>query len=75
MRGLLLTTTMLCALPGIAFAQESVDTADTPEAASGEEGLGEIVVTAQRREESSQKAAVPLSVGSAGANFENDNET
>lgn len=60
MRGFLLTTTMLCAfsglcaLSGVANAQEG--------AATTEDGLGEIVVTAQRREESSQRAAVPLSV-------------
>jgi iron complex outermembrane receptor protein len=56
MRCFLLTTTILCALPGVAFAQN----ADA--AAEDAEGLGDIVVTAQRKEESAQRAAVPLSV-------------
>jgi len=59
MRAFLLTTSMLCALPSAAFAQETDIAAET---ASDQEGLGEIVVTAQRKEESSQRAAVPLSV-------------
>ena len=59
MRAFLLTTTILCALPSVAFAQETDNAVET---ASAEEGLGEIVVTAQRKEESSQRAAVPLSV-------------
>lgn len=56
MRCFLLTTTILCALPGVALAQN----ADA--AAEDAEGLGDIVVTAQRKEESAQRAAVPLSV-------------
>ena len=56
--GLLVTTAMALALPAAASAQSSPPAEDT--ASSG--GLGDIIVTAQRRSESSQKAAVPLTV-------------
>lgn len=56
MRALLLVTSALAIIgvPSAALAQ------DAAAAAESEEGLGEIVVTAQRREESLQKAAVAL---------------
>lgn len=71
MRTLLLTTTaLLCVVPAAAQAQPAT-AQETGASASEEEanaqteaqsGLGDIVVTAQRREESSQRAAIPLSV-------------
>ncbi|WP_310533691.1 TonB-dependent receptor [Novosphingobium sp.] len=55
----LLATTAAAALTAApAFAQEAPATGN----AEAETGLGEIIVTAQRRQESSQKAAIPLSV-------------
>ena len=48
----------LCTAPAFAQTAESADSG----ANDAEAGLGDIVVTAQRRQESSQKAAVPLSV-------------
>lgn len=59
MRALLLATSAIALLvvPAAAFAQDS--TASTAEAERNE-GLGEIVVTAQRREESLQRAAVAV---------------
>ena len=60
----LLATTAFAALAASpALAQTApADAATSAEADAPQEGLGDIVVTAQRREESSQKAAVPLSV-------------
>jgi iron complex outermembrane receptor protein len=49
----------LSALPGIAFAQAEVST-ESDGASSG--GLNIIVVTAQRREETAQNAAIPIDV-------------
>ncbi len=68
MRATLLTTTaILLSLPGTAIAQKSTSQAapipaPTDHAATDEAGLGDIVVTAQRRVESSQRAAIPLAV-------------
>ena len=45
-----------------AVAQTAQSSGVAAQADAEETGLGEIIVTAQRREESSQKAAVPLSV-------------
>ena len=61
MRALLLATTVLAglAVPGTAFAQDTTDTQEASQA-SQSEGLSEIVVTAQRREESLQRAAVAV---------------
>ena len=56
----LVSTALVLSFPAIASAQ-SANTAAKPDGA-GAEGLGEIIVTAQRRSESSQKAAVPLAV-------------
>ncbi|MGE0742640.1 MAG: TonB-dependent receptor [Hyphomonadaceae bacterium] len=53
MRRILLTTAALFLAPLSAWAQE---------APAGEEGLEEIIVTAQRREENLQNAAVPVDV-------------
>ncbi len=56
---LLFTTALSLILPAAAMAQ----TTGTATAASESDGgLGEIIVTAQRKSESSQKAAIPLSV-------------
>lgn len=69
MRTLLLTTTAIFGLlPAAAMAQAGTGTVTggSEQVASGQaaaiEGLEEIVVTAQRRVESSQRAAIPLSV-------------
>jgi iron complex outermembrane receptor protein len=70
MRTILLTTAgMLLAWPAVAFAQGSTSQAapaptpsDHGDAATPTSGLGDIVVTAQRRTESAQRAAIPLSV-------------
>lgn len=63
MRNIFLTTTaIIFSLPAVAAAQTPGNTANVEDTAADVEGLGEIVVTAQRREESSQRAAVPLSV-------------
>lgn len=69
MRALLLTTTAaLLAMPGTTFAQNSSPAApvapptDHATAQAAEQGLADIVVTAQRRVESSQRAAIPLDV-------------
>ena len=61
MRALMLATTVLAGLtvPGAAWAQDQSNTAETT-ADEGNTGLGEIVVTAQRREESLQRAAVAV---------------
>jgi iron complex outermembrane receptor protein len=61
MRALLLATTVLAGLtvPGAAWAQDQSNTAETT-ADEENTGLGEIVVTAQRREESLQRAAVAV---------------
>lgn len=65
---LLLTTTALALLPQLAAAQVQTTTGAAPsEAVSAavapdQSGLGEIIVTAQRRQESSQRAAIPLNV-------------
>lgn len=60
------TTAVAALIVSPAFAQTVPEGAGPSEEATGAqpaaEGLGEIIVTAQRREESSQKAAVPLSV-------------
>ena len=66
-RTALLATTAVAALTfSPAMAQTVPEGSGPSEEAAGvqepAEGLGEIIVTAQRREESSQKAAVPLSV-------------
>ncbi len=53
---LLASTALTLACPGVTYAQSASPTAES------DQGLGDIVVTAQRRSESSQKAAVPLSV-------------
>ena len=53
---LLASTALTLACPGVTYAQSAAPTAES------DQGLGDIVVTAQRRSESSQKAAVPLSV-------------
>ena len=60
MKAFLLATTVLVGLsvPATAFAQEAA-TSDQTEATE-DQGLGEIVVTAQRREESLQRAAVAV---------------
>lgn len=57
---LLTSTALILSFPAIASAQ-SAGTSHKPENAS-QQGLGEIIVTAQRRPESSQRAAVPLAV-------------
>ncbi|MEY2927516.1 MAG: hypothetical protein RL367_1993, partial [Pseudomonadota bacterium] len=60
---LLATTAIIFCVPGIASAQSSPPAKAKPaEESTDSEGLGDIVVTAQRRSESSQKAAIPLSV-------------
>ena len=63
---LLATTAFVAFAISPAMAQTVPDGTGPSEDAAGanapQEGLGEIIVTAQRREESSQKAAVPLSV-------------
>lgn len=59
---LLATTALFCALPVAALAQATGGTATTASDEASEAGLGEIIVTAQRRAESSQRAAIPLSV-------------
>ena len=60
---LLATTAFAALVVSPALAQTApADAATSAEADAPQEGLGEIIVTAQRREESSQKAAVPLSV-------------
>jgi iron complex outermembrane receptor protein len=56
----LVSTALVLSFPAIASAQSS-GTGDKTESAS-KEGLGEIIVTAQRRPENSQRAAVPLAV-------------
>ena len=63
----LLATTACAALTAAPANAQTVPEGSGPSeeatgAQSAEDGLGEIIVTAQRREESSQKAAVPLSV-------------
>ncbi|PXW79203.1 iron complex outermembrane receptor protein [Blastomonas natatoria] len=60
MKAFLLATTMLVGLsvPATAFAQEAAPSDQTE--ATEDQGLGEIVVTAQRREESLQRAAVAV---------------
>lgn len=70
---LLATTAFIAALacvPSLAHAQDAAQPAADQPSADGQKGLGEIIVTAQRRAESSQRAAVPLSVidGTALAN-------
>ena len=60
MKAFLLATTVLAALsvPATAIAQDA--TASEQAEATEDQGLGEIVVTAQRREESLQRAAVAV---------------
>ena len=61
MRKILLSTAAVClVLPVTAFAQGSTSQAVPVPAAT--DGLGDIVVTAQRRVENSQRAAIPLAV-------------
>ena len=55
---LFVTTALALCLPAAVAAQ----TVTAPAAEDNDKGLGDIVVTAQRRSESSQKAAIPLSV-------------
>ncbi len=66
MRIILLTTTAVClAMPSLALAQApQAATAGSSEdgATATTEGLGDIIVTAQRREESLQRAAVAVDV-------------
>ncbi len=61
MRALLLATTVFAglAVPGTAMAQDASASEEAAQAQQNE-GLGEIVVTAQRREESLQRAAVAV---------------
>ena len=49
-------------MPAVARAQDAAAPTADEASADGQKGLGEIIVTAQRRSESSQRAAVPLSV-------------
>ncbi|WP_293882121.1 TonB-dependent receptor [Sphingomonas sp.] len=57
---ILLSTAAVClVLPATAFAQVSNEAAAVP---APTDGLGDIVVTAQRRVENSQRAAIPLAV-------------
>ena len=60
MKAFLLATSVLAALsvPATAFAQDANPSDQTE--ATEDQGLGEIVVTAQRREESLQRAAVAV---------------
>jgi iron complex outermembrane recepter protein len=58
----LLSATAIGAVP--AYANE-VDPAPQPSKGAADSGIAEIVVTAQRKEESSQKAAIAISVVSA----------
>lgn len=70
---LLVTTALIGFIPAAASAQvqatanpapsEAVSAASAPD----QGGLGEIIVTAQRRQESSQRAAIPLNVLQGGA--------
>ena len=61
---------ILAGAPGAALAQDAAQPAVDQAASDAQKGLGEIIVTAQRRAESSQRAAVPLEVidGNALAN-------
>ena len=67
-RAYLFATTIFALVPTIAFAQVQTTTNPAPSGAVGssiapaQTGLGEIIVTAQRQSESSQKAAIPLNV-------------
>ena len=65
-RQLLLASTMLLVMPDMATAQVEATANQAPSssaaAAPDQGGLGEIIVTAQRRQESSQRAAIPLNV-------------
>src|SRR3546814_10730385 len=56
----LVTGVQTCALPMSALAQESDQTEQTQEAGADTGGLGESIVTAQKRSESLQK--VPISI-------------
>ena len=49
-------------MPAFARAQDAAARPADQPSADSQKGLGEIIVTAQRRAESSQRAAVPLSV-------------
>ena len=63
-----LTTAAIALVPTFVAAQVQTTTDQAPSeavsaaAAPDQGGLGEIIVTAQRRSESSQRAAVPLNV-------------
>ena len=64
MRSFLLAGAAAVALvPGVAWAQDSAGS-DDPQSSAAEDtrGLAEIIVTAQRREESAQRAAVAINV-------------
>nr|WP_243853691.1 TonB-dependent receptor [Sphingopyxis panaciterrae] len=59
------TAAAACLVPGIAFAQDDQPVTGgqpAPEASADEGGLQDIVVTAQRRAENSQRAAVAINV-------------
>ncbi len=66
MRRQLLASALVAALPATAVAQVETTTGPAPSsavaAAPDTSGLGEIIVTAQRRAESSQRAGIPLNV-------------
>ena len=70
---LLVTTAAVALLPGAVTAQVQTTPNPAPSeavsaaAAPDQNGLGEIIVTAQRRQESSQRAAIPLNVLQGGA--------
>ena len=60
---LMLTTAIALVSPAVASAQSAASaTQGAAEDDTSKGGLGEIIVTAQRRSENSQKAGVPLSV-------------
>lgn len=74
MRTIILLTTVACVLaPRVASAQVQATAHRAPSegataaAAPDQNGLGDIIVTAQRQSENSQKAAVPLNVIQGGA--------
>ncbi|WP_206243813.1 TonB-dependent receptor [Novosphingobium terrae] len=64
LRSYLFATTIFALVPTVAAAQAQPATSQTPpqSGAAPQSGLAEIIVTAQRQSESSQKAAVPLNV-------------
>ncbi len=68
---LLMTTAAIGLLPSVVAAQVQTTVNPAPSeavaAAPDQNGLGEIIVTAQRRQESSQRAAIPLNVLQGGA--------